>query len=378
MYRPGQITPVQMAHSCEPVSLSFMITIAQMLERQVALRAWGLTSPHRDPDFCPGCLPSGAGPPSFLARTETHVPAEIFPDRPLLYPRSPQHFSPADTCFPVDCSPPTRLSPVRTGAPRTPALLCLLLDPRGLALGGHLMTLPSMNGAPSLLFSFRLFSLSPEWHQPCPECSLSLSALWTKAVWMERSPPTETPLTEFPSRCKNFLWGNPPGGGGNLLIPRARSHAEVDGERAGNAGPGSILTCLETFAWKLLRSAAISVISVWMCEDIEVLLSERTSMIQYSVISPIIIFHIRASPSLSYSWMFIPFYQTFPIFPTPQPLATTFFTLCFSESDFLRKDSTCKWYVQCLSCCLGYFSLTPSSCIHVVASGRTALLLVVE
>ena len=52
MYRPGQTTPVQMAHSCEPVSFSFMMTIAQMLERQVALRAWGLTSPHRDPDFC--------------------------------------------------------------------------------------------------------------------------------------------------------------------------------------------------------------------------------------------------------------------------------------------------------------------------------------
>ena len=185
------------------------------------------------------------------------------------------------------------------------------------------------------------------------------------------------PSHRVPFALQEFSLGDPPGGGGNLLIPRARSLAEVDGETAGNAGPGSILTCLETFAWELLHSAAISVISVWVCEDIEVLLSEQTSLIQHSVISPIIIFHIRASP-LSYSWMFIPFYQPFPIFPTPQPLATTFFTLCFSESDFLKKDSTCKWYVQCLSCCLGYLSLTPSSSIHVVASGRTALLLVVE
>ena len=69
------------------------------------------------------------------------------------------------------------------------------------------------------------------------------------------------------------------------------------------------------------------VISVWVCEDTEVLLSEQISMIQHSVISSIIIFHIRASPSLSYSWMFIPFKQPFPISSTPQPLATTFFSL---------------------------------------------------
>ena len=56
MYRPGQTTPVQVAHSYEPVSLTFMMTSAQILERQVALKTQDLTSPHRDPDFCPGCL----------------------------------------------------------------------------------------------------------------------------------------------------------------------------------------------------------------------------------------------------------------------------------------------------------------------------------
>lgn len=56
-----------MAHSCEPVSLSFMVTIAQMLERQVALRAWGLTSPHRDPDFVQVACHLGQDPlPSWL------------------------------------------------------------------------------------------------------------------------------------------------------------------------------------------------------------------------------------------------------------------------------------------------------------------------
>lgn len=107
--------------------------------------------------------------------------------------------------------------------------------------------------------------------------------------------------------------------------------------------------------WRLLLGNTSTqqqflVISVWVCEDTEVLLSEQILMIRHNVISSIIIFHIRASPSLSYSWMFIPFYQHFPIFPTPQPLATTFFALCFNESDFLKKDSTCKWYVHvCLA-----------------------------
>ena len=53
------------------------------------------------------------------------------------------------------------LSPTRTQSPGLLSLLCLLLDPQGLALSGHLTTLSSMNGAPLLLVFILTISLCP-------------------------------------------------------------------------------------------------------------------------------------------------------------------------------------------------------------------------
>ena len=105
---------------------------------------------------------------------------------------------------------------MRTGAPRTPALLCLLLDPRGLALGGHLMTLPSMNGAPSLLFSFRLLlclrngaNLAQSVRSPCLLCGPKLCGWNGLLPWRPLSP-SSLCIARIFSGGSSRRWRKPP------------------------------------------------------------------------------------------------------------------------------------------------------------------------
>lgn len=117
------------------------------------------------------------------------------------------------------------------------------------------------------------------------------------------------------------------------LFPEPDLWAEVDGERAGDAGPGASLPVWRPLLGNASTQQQFLVISVWVQGDTEVLLSganfnDTTQRYQlYHYIS------YQSLTFLSYSWMFIPFTNIFPIFPPSAP-GNHFFTLCFNESDF--------------------------------------------